>query len=138
MYDLVVCEHGGYETRVVIPTTTLRAQATVEEQCSICMEGIAVNTGVLTCCDHTFHLRCFNTWNVALDKNTCPNCRELIRQPFPDAELFSLMDVIDDPHVRATLLDVLDPDLLRLRVFSYDDGVRTLEHEIMPFLSFTF
>lgn len=138
---MVVCEQGGYEPRVGASNTTLRAAAataTATEQCSICMENIDTNTGVLTRCGHAFHLRCFETWNVALVKNTCPNCREPIRPPplAQDYELFSLMDVVDDPRVRAALLDLLDPGLLRVRAFSYDEGVRTLEHDIMPFLSF--
>jgi hypothetical protein len=136
VYDLVVCEQGGYEPRAVTNHTTLRAAAATSEQCSICMENIDTNTGVLTRCGHAFHLRCFETWNVALVKNTCPNCRDPIRDTENPHDLFSLMDVVDDPRVRAALLDLLDPGLLRVRAFSYDEGVRTLEHDIMPFLSF--
>lgn len=144
VYDLVVSEESdGYKTRVVQSRTTLRAEATAaaaaaeSEQCSICISNIAVNSGVLTRCGHAFHLRCFNTWNVALDKNTCPICREPLRTPLPTDQnaLFSLMDVIDDPRVREALLNAIQPtEMLRIRAFSYDEAVRALEH--MPTSTF--
>lgn len=140
VYNLMVCEQGGYEPRVVVPCTTLRNHRFEEgdEACSVCMENITVNTGVLTQCGHSFHLRCFHTWNVALEKNTCPNCRETLRSPLEvtdDQEMFSLMDVIDDPRVREILSGILHPDIIRTRAFSYDEGMHVLEHDIMPFLT---
>lgn len=140
IYDLVVREQSdGYETRVVRGDTTLREATTTSkttaEQCPICISSIAVNTGVLTRCGHAFHLRCFNAWNVALDKNTCPICREPIRPPTTATELFSIMDVIDDPRAREALLNAIQPtEMLRIRAFSYDEAVRALEH--MPTSTF--
>jgi hypothetical protein len=80
VYDLMIHKEVGYEPRVVFNTTLRTVTEVQEDQCCICMENIAVNMGVLTRCGHSFHLRCFEKWNVALNKNTCPLCRESIRE----------------------------------------------------------
>lgn len=136
VFDMMIREEGGYDSVITIHTTTLRFfQQFKKEQCSICLENITVNTGVLTHCNHSFHLNCFETWNVSLKKNNCPNCRRIIRTPsVQDNDMYSIMDVIHDPIVRQRLVESVynNEDVYRLysRSFSYDEAINLVGNEI--------
>ena len=138
VYDLVVDDAGGYKTNIVNPCTTLQKQTLLEEQCSICMESIDTNMGVRTQCGHSFHIRCLHVWNISLNHNTCPNCREPIRSTKENNNhLYSILDLIDDQQRRMTLLHTLNNDdvhRVSVRIFEYNNALDILEYDILPFI----
>ena len=57
-----------------------------DDKCGVCLEDLGeLDTRFLEC-QHGFHAPCINTWEHAYRNTTCPNCRDVFREPFPRAE----------------------------------------------------
>jgi len=113
--------------------TTMRDELNIfpdTHTCSVCLSVIHANTCIITSCQHHFHEDCLNEWLYVAHKDTCPNCRTVLRDNTKDlsfnslTNLYSVFDVIDSESVRDRLREsALDIRHLTDRIYDYDVAV---------------
>lgn len=124
-YDRMVCiaEFRLQKGFCVLRETTMRDELKVfseKHACPVCLNEIKANSAVVTPCGHFFHQDCLSEW--LYKKQTCPLCREVLKDLENQENLYSVLDVLEDPEIRRRVR-VTNVSYLIDRVHSYDVAV---------------